>query len=199
MSQNNQIAVTAAQLQMPTVSGVVNIPLAELDHMRAEHVKAVKMAQDLEARRMEVLIVMQQDKAHYSTDRNGRSAYQGTFPAETSRTYKNLDEVKEDIHRVELEKLEELIQKKTEAIETLRNKLYFTETALVETKSITNRLNSSNIQLTDENGKLNSSNEEFKIALDKANETMESQASELTKLKANYLELEHKKSFWSWM
>jgi hypothetical protein len=49
---------TSTHLQMPSVSGTVTLSLAELDKMRADHVAAVKLAQDLESKQMSVKVTI---------------------------------------------------------------------------------------------------------------------------------------------
>lgn len=65
---------TSTHLQMPSVSGTVTLSLAELDKMRADHISAVRLAQDLELKQMLVKFVLS-DRSRSLKDNSIRDEY----------------------------------------------------------------------------------------------------------------------------
>lgn len=113
---SNEIVKSAAELGMPLISGQVSVSLAELDRMRADHAKAVKLAQDLESKQRLVKVVVNERRrvATVVTDRDFRGlpssrAEIGEEYVTISTDYKNLDDVREAIRKEEYARLEQVI------------------------------------------------------------------------------------------
>jgi DNA repair exonuclease SbcCD ATPase subunit len=113
----------ATDLQMPSISGTVSVPLDELDRMRAEHATAVKLAQELESHQMEVKIVYSERKQVVSDyDHYGRARY--TTSKEVIGTeYKNLNDFRKQIHQEEFDKLQKKFKEQEQEITNHRNAL----------------------------------------------------------------------------
>lgn len=96
---SNLIKVT--DLKGPTISGSVNVPLAELDQMRVEHAKALKLAQELDAKQSMVKVVYYQEEQSYDS----RGRVDVTKLVEKSREYKGFEDFRLSIASEEREKV----------------------------------------------------------------------------------------------
>lgn len=102
--------VRASELQMPSCSGTVSVPLAELDNMRAQHAKAVQVAKDLDEKQAMVKLVVTMQEL----DRNGYKLDKKTEKIE----YKGFEDFRANIAEEERKKLHDEIKSAHDSADT---------------------------------------------------------------------------------
>lgn len=187
---NNQL-INIDNLQMPSISGTVSVPLSELDKMRVDHATAVKAAQELERHQSEVRIVYLEERVHteYDYGRGGSEAYYNVKRlVEKSREYKGFDEFRETIRLEECNKYEERIN-------TLRSDID-KKSKLIEAK------NKANTELSDKVAKLEEIADKY-TELSDLHDIVSSNLGVANKRVSELFreneELRKKKSFWSFL
>jgi chromosome segregation ATPase len=189
--------VKASELQMPTVSGVVSIPLAELDRMRADHVAAVKLAQELESKQHLV-------KVSYRNAYSSHLSYPTKEVVDTE--YKNMEEFRAQIRSEEFNKFKVQFEKQEREMTSLKSKLLESSKELEKNKS---ELANTNLSLKNiekeykEVGELLAkSTTEVKSLSDRTNaddKIIEGLKKSVERLVKDKMELEHKKGFWGFL
>lgn len=194
--------VKATELQMPNISGTVSVPLAELDRMRAEHVQAVKLAQDLESRQMEVRITLLERVQDYRYNSRGD---RGHFIEDRTQKveFRNLDIVISDLRIEENKKIEEKyresILSKDRAITNYAEAIYNKTAKIEEYEANIKQLNES----AEVDFRTICSLEEG-VSVGQAlvierNETIRTQDRMIEQLEEQLRELRQAKTFWGWM
>lgn len=191
--------VKASELSGPTISGKVSVELHELDKMRSDHARAVKLAQDLEDKQAKVLVV-------YSEQCNYNSRNGGYDKKELSRQYVHFEDFRNIIAEEEAKK----VQKKVDSLITERDGY---RTDLNNTNSVLGTTKSDYESLKKRYAVLQANHVELENSFAEASASIETQANELTMRDARIVEqqtvindllvnnkhLELKKSFWGFL
>lgn len=194
--------VKATELQMPNISGTVSVPLTELDRMRSEHVQAVKLAQDLESKQMEVKITILERVQDFKYDSRG---YRIPFTEDRTQQieFKNLDEVRADIRKSEELKIEqkycESILAKDKSISNYAEVVYKKTAKIEEYEANIKQLNES---AKEDFLKINNLEAGINVAqmlIEKKDQFIETQDQMIRQLEDQLRELKQAKTFWGWM
>ncbi len=196
---------------LPTITGSVRVSLHELDKMRAEHAKAVKLATHLQEVQSEVTIIVKRWNEVSIPQSDGYYDRKGTFIetdrrlvsdkklVEVSREYRNLDEVKDSIKQEVEAKVDTEIKNLENEVSMWRQKYHeITEEKqrLIDTRvELSARVKYLENQIrTDENTIIACTKkiEEESEELRQANETHK-------KLLETIEELKKQKSVWYWL
>jgi len=187
MSQ--EISIQASQLVMPSISGTVSVPLAELDRMRIDHANAIKLAQELERHQAEVRVIYMEVRTvpafDYST---GRYTNTKTENIEKGRDYKGFDEFKDTIRQEEYLKLEKEITTLQKNFDAANSRVRVLEKTLIELEE--HKKNEEVLTL-----KLAETEELLKFS----KELSDSLNSSVIELRAKVKYLEEKKGFWGFL
>lgn len=191
--------VKASQLGLPHISGTVNVPLAELDRMRADHALAVKLAKELEERQAEVRVIYAQyEKTYNGCDHYGNVRYSDEL-VEKKVEYKGFEEFRSRIADEEKAKVQKEITR-------LKDTLTATEGFSSKQGEELVKINSKNAELTktleERVADLNKALDEismFKELANKDREYIEHLKSVQEELTQKLHISRNEKSFWYWL
>lgn len=195
---------------LPGITGSVSVNLHELDKMRADHSKAVKLANFLQSKQGQVKVTIVEEQHHKRIKDHG-DRYNDYKPryiedikyVELGVDYKNLDDVRKIIREEERqafqadvdqlnEDLKELRESKATTVSELNKHL---QSSIQETLLLKDKLRTLETQIrTDENTIIACTQqiEEEAKALKETNEVYE-------KLLKAHEELKKQKSLWCWL
>lgn len=191
--------VKASQLGLPHISGTVNVPLAELDRMRADHALAVKLAKELEERQAEVKVIYAQyEKTYGGCDFHGNVQYRNEL-VEKKVEYKGFDEFRSRIADEEKAKVQKEItclKDSVASIEAFSSKqgeelIKMTAEKKELVKALEERISDLKI-ITEERDQL-------KTSLESSNTEAEHLRFVLSELNKELHISRNEKSFWYWL
>jgi chromosome segregation ATPase len=183
---------------MPSISGTVSVPLAELDKMRSEHVTAVKLAQELESKQM-LVRVDYRNVDDYSWENGGMDRYGYPIQKKVLKVekteYKNLDEFRDQIRSEEFDKLRDKFKKQESEIGSLKTKII----ALEETKRKQADIIEQHRKAEEENLRLSELVSSSEKELTSVRAIAEGLRDSVKRLTEDNNILRHKKGFWGFL
>jgi chromosome segregation ATPase len=207
----------ATELAMPGIQGSVRVSLSELDKLRSDYISAVKIAQDLESKQMQVKFIIAERrglfKATKTYNKRGElitSTLDNGHVVETDRDihaeYRNIEHFRDVITQEETDRVKNLLDEKDRRITELTNENSVLHTkfnefnASISEKTI--RVNALTKQFEEEENKFAKNTEKLKACeesidnlsscLNKSEHRCDILEKELTRWKS-------KKSFWFWL
>lgn len=190
--------VKASQLGLPHISGTVNVPLAELDRMRADHALAVKLAKELEERQAEVRVTYYEEEKVLDFDSRGKSYYK-TKLTEKKVEYKGFNEFRDRIADEEKAKVQKEIDRLKDNLKTLEECWCSRDGEITKLASERDTLL---VTIKEKTSELNKALDEismFKELANKDREYIEHLKSVQEELTQKLHISQNKKSFWYWL
>jgi chromosome segregation ATPase len=207
----------ATELAMPGIQGSVRVSLAELDKLRSDYISAVKIAQDLENKQMQVKFIIAERrglfKATKTYNKRGElitSTLDNGHVVETDRDihaeYRNIDHFRDVITQEETDRVKNLLDEKDRRITQLTNENHEMQTKFKELNASilekTARVNELAKQWEEQNIRFTKNEDDIKSA----NETiynlrgsLAAAAGECEYLNKELNKWKAKKSFWFWL